>query len=255
MSYDLNFYKDKNNNVTKIDLVKFLESKNIKKAKDYDTFVYQNEKTGVYFIIEDSIDKEINKEINKEIPNIQDFVDTELSLNLNFVRPDFFGRECFNIMDLFIKEFDLYVFDFETDYIYKPSKDKLYLSWSLANKNVLSQKDISKNTMYYPLEISNQDWDYNYNINNSQNELGDQYYVPKIFYMNKKNDSKVFSFTTWTENIPTLIPKVDYLFIQKETKSFIFNKKIVGIVSYNNLIENLSDYFAEYKNMVKIVDE
>jgi hypothetical protein len=253
MSYDLYFYKKQDNNVSKKEIFKYLEENNVKKEDPAHTnYVYENESTGVYFIIEDDV---VGEDFNEkeEIKNFEGFESLNFALLLNNIRPDFFGKETSFFVDKLVKKFDLYTFDFIDDLIFKPKEGEIYERWSEPNKQFSLKPDFADSLFFYPLERSNKIWKYSFCLKEMQDELGGNYYVPNVFYIKDKDTNKVITVTTWTDHIPTVIPEVDFIMLNQITKGFFKNTNKSVIVSYDTLMKQMGNYFEEYKNNCKII--
>ena len=240
----------KNQEFSEEKFCQYLVSKNFNKENE--DYIFENEHTGVYF----SIEKQ-EKEEHKDVQNLADFYDTRYLCCINFLRPNFFGIETFNFIDNLIDNFNLYILDRtepEEDKIFKPQKDQLYTKWRKVN-NYFSREEFANSLYYYPEDRMNLEWEYNFSINSWQKELGENYFVPRIAYIKKKTGNKVFSVTTWTQNIPTVLPKgIDYVIINKQIKSFFGGSKLKPfIVSYKDLMKDLGNFFSEYKEGKAII--
>ncbi len=256
MSYDISFYKRKEATLSKGEVFTYLEEKGLKKnGPESRSYLYENERTGVYFIMDDAamLKEEDEAQI---LENIQEFDSLNLTLLLNNLRPDFFGKETSLFVDDFVKTFDLYIYPDDGDgLIFKPEVNEIYERWSKMNKNYASIPDISKELSFYPLEKSNKLWEYAFNAGVMQEELGEGCYVPNIFYLKNKKTGGVAVACTWTEHIPTVMPEVDYVLLNQAVKGFFSTSYKQGFVSYDTLMDNFGSYFKEHKNGTKIINE
>lgn len=86
------------------------------------------------------------------------------------------------------------------------------------------------------------------NRKNLQNEFGEGYFLPGIYYLLKKNSGIVETFCVWPEHIPTVLPKVDFVMIQKRFKKFFRTKEESGLISYSDLMTELGDHFEDLEH-------
>ena len=98
MSYDLHFYRRKDNKLTSPEIVSEIKKCIPLNISEVDTqVVYENEKTGVYFLI-DFDEPNIEKEDIEVFDCFDDFENLNTSASINFFRPDYFGNEIFPII-------------------------------------------------------------------------------------------------------------------------------------------------------------
>lgn len=245
MSFDLYFYKKKGSSVSKESITASLDKRIPREFENSRERFYNNPDTEVYFSFE--LTKPDYGDNNLE-EAFQDFDDTHLSFNLNFMRPDFFGLEAFKFVQDFITELDLYVLNPQGN-AGIPEKDtdtSLFLSWSAGNK--WSSRDYFKEVGAYFIDPTkaNRVWHYNYNRNQLQNELGEEYFVPKIFFLRMKENNQVITLSSWVQHIPTIIPPADYFMLGKEYRSWFKLVKEFVPVDYTTLINTFDGDLEEY---------
>jgi len=249
MSFDLNFYKKGNNNVTTSEMVDFLNTIPMLESRTEGQIVYENETTGVYCLFETYESEDNDGEKN----DFGDFEDTNLCFNLNYVRPDFFGIESFELVEKLIDKFDLFTLDPQAEgEPLKYRKGQLLKSWLKSNEKISKSYFEEWNLNYLDLEKSNYCWNFCYNKNELQEKLTEKYFVPNIFYVNKNGTVNVETLCVWPEHIPFVLPKVDFVLIQKRVRKFFRTKEESGLVRYETIIEKLGEYF-ENENDYKIV--
>ncbi|AXP80976.1 hypothetical protein CJ739_1891 [Mariniflexile rhizosphaerae] len=250
MSFDLNFYKKGNNEVSISEMVEFLNTIPMLESKSEDQIVYENETTGVFCLFEtyESEESEVEDE-----NDFEDLEDTNLCFNINYVRPDFFGIESFELVDKLIEKFDLYVLDPQAEAVpIKYKKGELLKSWLKSNEKISKSYFKEWELNYLELEKSNYCWEFCYNKNELQEKLTEEYFVPNIFYLNKNGTENVETLCVWPEHIPFVLPKVDFVLIQKRIKKLFRTKEESGLVKYETIIEKLGEYF-ENENDYKII--
>ena len=244
MSFDLNFYKRKTDSLSKSDIEDYLNNlPNVINESDTQWF-YQNEDTGVYCSFEYYEIDESDEEL--EIEYFEDLEDTNFAFNINFIRPQFFGRECFPIVDQFVKDLNLYIVNPQGD-----GEPKVYeigvlgKQWAESNFNFAKINFDEWGLNYLNLVKSDYSWEFSNKRKELQKELGEEYFVPRIFYIKLKNENEVKTLSVWPEHIPYVLPKVDFIVVQKIKKKLFGKKKEEGIIKYSDIISRLGQYFID----------
>ena len=187
MSYDLFFYKQKESKISTEKICKYL-SDNLLPANEENTqWYYENKDTEVYFSMgQNGPDYEFEPEV--EIGAIENFDDTNFSFNLNFMRPSFFGYEAFKFVEQFCNDLDLFVLNPQGDreQPYKPTQKEQFDNWNETNLFVSKNHFIEMECCYFSESETNKVWEYNSNRQSIQEKLGEQYFVPKIFFFKTK---------------------------------------------------------------------
>ncbi len=245
MSYDLNFYKRKTDSISKNDIEQYLSSlPNMTTNENETQWFYQNENTGVYCTFEYyELDE---ADVNVETESFEGFADTNFAFNINFIRPQFFGRECFPIVDKFAKDLNLYILNPQGDGEPKEYESGvLEKQWAESNLNFAKTNFEEWGLHYLDLDKSNYYWVFSNKRTELQNKLGEEYFVPGIFYIKLKNENEINTLSVWPEHIPYVLPKVDFVIVQKVKKKLFGKKKEEGIIKYSDLISNLGKYFID----------
>lgn len=253
MSYDLYFYKKKNNSVSKQDIESYLKKHSKIISDNPNQWFYQNDATGVYFSFDfNNSEGEEEEEFFEDVSD--EFEDTGFSFNINFIRPQFFGKEAFPFVYDFTDFFDLYVLNPQGEAVpMKYKKGELQKDWE--NTNLKFSKSYFEETQlnFLDEEISNYSWQYCLIKDDLQEELGEEYFVPTIFYLKPHNSRDIKTLCVWTEGIPFVLPKTDYVAILKNYTKFLFiEKKEEGVVSYKTIIKNFGQSFED-KDLYKIL--
>lgn len=253
MSYDLSFYTKKDNPVSKNEIAAFLDRLPAIFRED-ETWSYENENTGAYCSFEFYERDETDEELEAfEGEHFEEFQDTGFSFNINFIRPQFFGKECFPLVDRMAEELDLYIFNPQQGEMpQKYEKGVLEKEWGDANLKFAGSQFKQFGLCYLDLEKSNYAWEYSMMKEELQHQLGDEYFVPRIFYINKKESSDVVTVSVWPEHIPYVLPRVDYIVVQKKIMKLFRSKKVDELVTYDQLVQQLGGYFED-KGMYKIL--
>lgn len=251
MSFDLYFYKHKDNKVTEEDVAEYLSSNLEFNQSDYPRqWSYENPVTGTYFLI-DWNEKNAELEDIEQFDSYADYTNLNISFSINYFRPRFFGLETFPIIDNLVEALDLYVLNpqahSDPDNPMKFEKGALLNSWILSNDKVTSGQHIEYNLEYLSLEKSNYFWWYLYNKSELENTIVEDIYVPNLYIIKSKEDNQLYIACAWTTHIPIILPKVDYVIIQKKHKKLFRTVEESGLVSYSTIIEQLGHFFADFE--------
>lgn len=248
MSYDLYFYKKKNSQLTEQQIVEYLTKKIGVTSENNKQWFVEDEDTEVYFSFkQNEPDADDTSEFDESYP---DFDNTNFTFNLNYLRPDFFGRYAFEFVDKLINELDLYVINdqkaSDVGSPIKPKDNELYENWSELNAKYSSHYFKESNFIFYPLEKSNYFYNYNKNRAVFQEKLGENYFVPKIYLFEQINNGELITLCSWTQYIPNVFPKTDYILIIKKYKKLFRTVKEIGLISYASFNERFGSLLDNY---------
>jgi len=209
---------------------------------------YENEDTEVYYSF-DQNEPEDDPESVELYESFTDFDNTHFSFNLNFMRPSFFGLEAFQLIEKLLADLNLFVLNPQGDFEnpYKPTKNELFDNWNKTNLWASIDHFKEMGSGYLPVDKTNEIWDYNFNRKRLQNELGEQYFVPKIFFFKTKKSNEVITITSWTEHIPMIIPSADFFLLTRQYKKLFRTIKDNILVSRQTIIDNFGSYFDDFK--------
>ena len=203
MSYDLYFYRKKENPISKEKIqAEFKEIIPIDISEVDSQINYENERTGVYFLID--INKPNTEEEEEDIElfeNFDGFENTNISASINFLRPDYFGREIFPIIGRICEKLDLYIFnpqefDETRERPLKWTSTELIEHWTDHNAQVSKQQFEELKLKYYPKEKSDKIWEYTSMIDTLENAMDEDIYIPNLFMiMNQKTKKSFFLYS------------------------------------------------------------
>jgi len=252
MSFDLYFYKKKNNSLSEEKIAQYLTENVAATDSEFSRqWMYENANTNVYFTIEWNSPDEEDEEAGE---NYQDFTNTNFSFSINYFRPNFFGLETFPIIYQFIEDLDLYVYDpqeKEGDTTpRKYTKAELLGSWINSNNHVTKGQHKEYNLEYMPAEKSNYFWQYQYRKATLENEITEDIYIPNLFIIKETSSGMLHTGCAWTKHVPLVLPKVDIVIIQKKYKKLFSNVEETGIISYDTVISELGAYFEPLQDEV-----
>ena len=248
MSFDLYFYKQKGTDLSEIQIANYLTDNLVGVSENGNQWFYENEDTDVYYSF-DQNEPEDDPESIELYENFADFDNTHFSFNLNFMRPSFFGLEAFQFIEQFIKDVNLFVLNPQSafDNPYKPTRTELFETWNKTNLWASADHYKEMESCYLPMEKSNEVWEYNFNRNHLQKELGGNYFVPKMFFFRTKKSNDVVTVTSWTEHIPNLIPPADYFLLTRQYKTLFRTIKENILISKDTLLNNFGSFFDNYE--------
>ena len=251
MSYDLYFYKRTENKLHEKEISEYLNNNLTSKNENDEQWFVEDEDTESYFSIDyNSLD--LDEETIEIFDKFYGFECTHFSFNLNFLRPDFFGLFAFEFVDKFIKELDLFVLNpqtSDTEFPFKPIGRELYENWSKLNEVHSVDFFTEYELVFYPIEKSNDFYNYNRNRSKLQEKLGDEYFVPKVFLLQKKSDKEIFTLCTWPEHIPTILPLTDFYLLTKKHRKLLKTVEESGIISKSVFIDRFENFFDKYEFM------
>lgn len=253
MSYDLYFYRKKDNPVSKEEIQSEFKKMIPIDTSDVDTQIhYENERTGVYFLI-DINEPNTEKEDIELFEQFDVFENTDISASINFLRPDYFGQEIFPIVGRICEKLDLHIFnpqefDESRELPLKWTSSKLVQHWTEHNAQVSKQQFNELELKYYPKDKSDKIWEYTSKIETIENGIEEDIYIPNLFMIMNQNTKELFSYVVWSQSIPFILPKVDFVILGKNYKRFFKTIEEIGIVKYEDIISKFSAEFLKFEN-------
>jgi hypothetical protein len=251
MSFDLYFYKKKDNLLKEEDAAAYL-TKNLtfnisKSTRQWD---YENPETGVYFVIEwNKPDNDLDF-----LEEFDEFTCMNFTFSLNFLRPRFFGLESFPIIEKFVNDLDLFIYDpqdfGENVTPQKFPKDYLKDEWIQHNDLVAIDHFEEYQLKYMPVEKSNYLWWFQLHREELQSILKEDIFVAGILVLENKNDGLLHTVCVWPQHIPVILPKVDYVIIKKAYKKFFKEVEESGLVPYDVIVDKLNNSFEVFEHDV-----
>lgn len=245
MSYDLSFAKIKGQPLSSRDIISYLEAKipaTIPEQGLRSDFNYYNENTGVYFFLElDEADK---------VPVLMGFEHTGLSFNLSFMRPDFFGKEAFLFVKNLVADLNLFVLNpqgEEPDIPQKPNAQLLYEEWRVTNSK-FAVNYFDEKCCYMSPEVTDFIWEYNLRRSLINEELGKEYFVPRVSYFRRAGSQEPIRVCAWAFPDPAVFPEVDYVVMGRLRKNWWGRERMeLGVVKFDTLLEQAGGLLAGFK--------
>ena len=141
-----------------------------------------------------------------------------------------------------------------SDNPYNATKEDLFADWNETNLRASVDHFEKLQCAYLPMDKSNEAWEYNFNRKKLQDQLGENYFVPRLFFFKTKKDNKVITLTSWTEHIPNVIPPADYFLLTRQYKKLFWTVKDTVLISKEILLHNFGSYFDNFEfNGCKII--
>jgi hypothetical protein len=234
VSYDL-FFATRDNHalITETDFISYFSNRNNYKISGSDAG-YFNEDTGVYF----SFSYE------------EEYIAT---FNINYWRPGFFALEAASEIEPFVSYFDLIVDDPQRDGMGRGdfSREAFIAGWTKSNKWACSIfKERSEQVFLYPGDILKRYWQWNFERKELQRYFGESIFVPKISFAAMADGVK--SYAVWGDAYPIIIPRVDALFLVRETltrRQWFKKKRETTFVEWREIEELLSRYSVAHSDI------
>ncbi|MCM1991510.1 hypothetical protein [Oceanirhabdus seepicola] len=128
------------------------------------------------------------------------------------------------------------------------SFDELYEIWSRNSKKFMElSEDNGQEINTISQEVSYDIWKYHREKNVIADTLGDDYVVPNLFLMKRKDKGILYRTVTWKDCRAQIIPNCDYiLIVQTRKKMFGGEDKKVSMIKYGQLIKHMNRFLEEY---------
>ena len=151
------------------------------------------------------------------------FESAEIAFNLNYMRPHVFGLEAEPEVRRLVEHFGLAVDDPQIHGVARGpySTARFLRGWNAGNlsayrillDHLREHGDDAGPRADDALSAATLEthWRWNYGRRALQQELGDDVFVPRVFYAQSDSGTKAFS--VWTDAIPIALPMVDLLFL------------------------------------------
>ncbi|MGO9096581.1 MAG: hypothetical protein ACLQGV_15330 [Bryobacteraceae bacterium] len=190
-------------------------------------FEYSNPATGVYCLFDLMTGVEMEQEEPLVLPD--SYVNTGLSVSINFLRPHFFALELVPIVSGVADYLGLSLYDPQEDRLYAPGtpSNMLIQTWIAHNERAtqaLAQDDEPIRMPYLPRQQSLYWWQYARAREALQSRLGEDVFVPSILLM-ADDQERVKLTVVWSAVVqrrafrsrhlplPQVFPKCDYLIL------------------------------------------
>lgn len=252
MSYDLYLYKKTSSEHTSEFIWNELKHSIIlDKSDSNDQIEYDNEITGVYFLVDLNEPNQDQEDIDL-FEKFDGFNYTNISVSVNFIRPDYFGLEIFPMLSSIFERLDLYVLNLQELDESKQNPLKwggveLTEHWLKHNQMVCSQQSNELGLKYCKKQTSDAAWIYSTFKQKLEDYLGEETFTPSVSYIQNHKTKEVHTFVVWPQHIPIVIPKVDYIIVRKEYKKFFRKVVETGILTYGVVMSQLSEFFEPFE--------
>lgn len=184
--------------------------------------VYQNENTGVYFVVEhnDPSQRSAGGEDAGDLQPEEDLFDYTATVSLNYYRPHVFGLEAVEEVAAFVEHFGFSVLDEQSEGMGDgPFSREGYLrSWNFGNEfgysSILRGEDRPDKVWSMPASRLEAVWRWNLGKDELQASLREDIFVPRVFTAVVADGPATV--VVWPDAIPELMPEVDYLMVLRD---------------------------------------
>jgi len=254
MSFDLYFYKRKDNPLTAEQVAAYLTKNLAYNISDHERqWNYENPETGVYFLIDWNTPEDDPEEV-EIFDGFADYQNLNFSCSINFFRPRFFAYEIFPIIEKFINDLDLFVLDLQDSA--EPNSPKKFPAgylqdeWIRHNDGVTLDHFARLNFEYLPVEKSDYLWWFQVHRVEFQDNLLEDLFVPGYFVLKSKEDGQLYTACVWPNHISIILPPVDFLIVKQEYKKLFRTVTEVGLVDYDTVLSEFADEFEDYPHEI-----
>jgi hypothetical protein len=263
MSYDLNFFWPRDKRVD-FDAVKAWASGLDCFTPNDSQLWYRNLKTGVYF----SLDfEDISADSSDPTPYLVDgYFDSGLAFNLNYNRPSYFAFEAMPLVEKLASRFGLSVFNpqgggSEPDFFATVASGALIDSWMQHNQRAtiaMVEQEGVVDPPRMPFAAAMYMWKYNKARANLQNTCGAEIFAPTLVPVQRKGTKLVDRAVTCSEDVPMIVPEVEWVFIVRTKKAFLRAKKdkdvfLVSWEAFHTLFGTVIEPFAWSEPPVRVI--
>ena len=210
--------------------------------------VYENEDTGVYFLFEqDDGSGAADQDADSER--------FAAAFNINYFRPSVFGLEAEPEVAAFVRAFNLSIVDPQNDGMGEGDYDsKGFLrGWNAGNafafRAFLSNPDEKMPYKSTSRAVIHRAWTWNYGRTALQEKLGDDKFVPAVFFFEKADKIKTFS--VWPDGIAIAVPDVDYFYVMRNElapRRFFRRKEDAALLRWKEAVPVFSKHQMKRKD-------
>ena len=199
---------------------------------------YANDDTGVYFSFDWSPpDPEYREEGD---------IDHEVSFNINYNRPSFFGLEAAPELKAFTERFAYVVDDPQMDGMGEAAgftEEGFIKGWNAGNlfgvRAVARHDGAAPGPSTLPRAALHAIWRWNYTRKELQAKVGDDLFVPRIMPLFQAGT--ILSVAVWGDLVPSVLPEVDLLLAPLATFKGWFEKEgTIHLLPFDGLTPLLS---------------
>lgn len=241
MSYELYFFKIKGGPLSDRDIVQYLDAKVPGRTSNTD-WVYDNENTGVYFSIHR------HELLSRE--SLFGFEPTGLTFHLNYMRPDFFGKEAFLFVKNLVADLGLFILNPQDDAVqipHMPNAQLLYENWRVYNSQ-FSIRHFDQTCCYISPDTSSLIWEYNLRRPLISEEMGSNYFVPRVAFFRRKEEQHPIRVSVWAFPGPAVFPEVDYILVARLRKNWWGREREeLGMVAYDTFLQLAGNLLQDFK--------
>ncbi len=249
MSHDLSFCRKSGRSVDRGELEIILAQYPFTKDSSSSGYGYEHPDTGVHFYIDYVLNGDHPSD-EEELVIPFDFVDSGIVAHLNFARPEYFCAEYLAFIQRLCQQLDLLIVDPQDpkrEYKALPYHAKRlaesYLKgnqWAIqaARKAKIPFRFISSRRLW-------EWWGYQLKIGELCEKLGDDYFVPRVDWLQGEKKKQSIRASTWQRDKLLVIPPCDRI--------LLFNTEFVAQISRAELVRRFHTYLKREKELKSVL--
>ena len=249
MSLVLNIYASNNSKTTTEDLRSCLQGEPHFRSVENGEFAYENENTGVYFVVGSEPVERVAK----------GFRSLEMGCIVNYGRAEFFALEIFPVIASICNKLGLLVDNEQEGKPRKVDVAQLHKAWLQTNDGSMRQMqqehDMDEMDLaYMPRKASNELWQFLLKKDELQNTMtadGKDVYVAQPLFF-RGDDNQVVTAVAWPAVIPIVLPPhTDFVFLMSEARKRFLSAprpQPLGFVSLEHVLEISGRAFVRHKD-------
>jgi hypothetical protein len=106
---------------------------------------------------------------------------------------------------------------------------------------------------YVPLYKSNEVYKYQSGRKLMQEKLGDNYYVPQLYFFKFLPENRIVTVSTWTQSIPNVFPIADFYFLVRKVKKLFRSVNETVVIKAESLNQQFGQLLKPYDLGCKII--
>ena len=215
--------------------------------------VYENSDTDVYFLFEQSDGSQADEDSDSEA--------FAAAFNINYFRPSVFGLEAEPEVAAFVRAFNLTVVDpqeggmGEGEY----SSEGFLRGWNAGNafafRAFVSDPNGLKPVKSAPQRQVQRVWAWNFGRAALQQKLGEDRFVPAIFFFEHANG--IATYSVWPDGCPIAVPDVDYFYVMRNElapRRFLRRKEDWALLAWKDAAPVFSRHREKRSDRLFVLD-
>jgi hypothetical protein len=248
LTFDILFCARNKSDVPDFDRIKQVLSvpQNVAKsptAEKVQTIEYENKATEVYLQLAHS-----DQDAGTEVHGAPHLIDSGLIAHVNFGRPTYFARECFETLQSMSRKLGLFLFygqPISPSEVPNSTTSQMLEQWTRINTDSVKRiRDREGGRIrFIPKEKLDSVWNYNTHKAQLYATLGDRYFIPlKIFAIERAGnlESRCYTCCGWPDFKTEVVPLVDYVIVKRPD-----HPKLTGLVGLSDISDILGESYHE----------